>query len=207
MKQHYIIYDCEIKLAIPVNGTRINGISYCQGWEDFAGMGISVICAYESKYERYRVFCKDNLMEFQKLANDPDALIIGYNSESFDDRLCAANGINVKTGYDLLREFYIAKGLNPYPAKYGPEYKGISLDNVAKVNLPIRKTGNGAYAPVLWQQGEYGQVIDYCLQDVHLTKCLLEYALWDRPLQCPMEKKPVWLRNPFGEKGSGKEAE
>ena len=36
----------------------------------------------------------------------------------------------------------------------------------------MKKTGYGGNAPVLWQQGKIGQVIDYCLNDVYLTTLL-----------------------------------
>ena len=63
-----IIFDCEIvKGILGKNDTPIDGIEYCNGWDDHKGMGISCICAYDYPTNVYRVFCQDNLNEFQKL--------------------------------------------------------------------------------------------------------------------------------------------
>jgi hypothetical protein len=75
--------------------------------------------------------------------------------------------------YDLLCEVRAASG---QPRQYTPRVTrgGYSLDALAKANLEISKSGRGDLAPKLWQRGEYGAVIDYCLRDVMLTKRLFE---------------------------------
>jgi hypothetical protein len=50
-----VIYGCEIARCIP-KGERSPDLEYCQGWADFKGMGISVICAYSSWDERYHIY-------------------------------------------------------------------------------------------------------------------------------------------------------
>lgn len=49
---------------------------------------------------------------------------------------------------------------------------GYRLDDLAWLNLNTGKTGNGALAPELYQKGQWGKLIDYCLQDVNLTRML-----------------------------------
>ena len=168
-----LIYDCEIIKAIAKKREqRLEGIEYCDGWRDFEGMGISVICAMDVDARRVRVFCKDNFDEFQKLVDDHDA-IIGFNSIAFDNRLCEANGINVPDhrSYDILIEVWRAAGLGP-EFKY-PSHAGFGLEALCKENFGLTKSGNGALAPVDWQRGDIGKVIDYCLNDVGLTYKLL----------------------------------
>jgi hypothetical protein len=186
-------YDLEILKAIP-GGEPLPGIEYCGGWADHAQMGISVIGAYDFRLRRYHIFLKDNFQEFQALADQ--RLVIGFNSESFDDRVCACNGLLIRTKYDILREFYTAKGLNPYPEIFSDEYKGYGLDAIAKANLGLGKTGNGAQAPIDWQRGLRGKVIEYCLFDVHLTRLLLEKVLRGEPLVDPVTGTDVFLRHP-----------
>lgn len=168
-----LIYDCEIIKAIPGKyEPRDPSIKYCDGWHDHANMGISVICAYHYPTDRYRVFCQDNFGEFQGLVMACDQ-IIGFNSIKFDDQLCAAHGIKVQTTYDLLCEVFEASG---QPRQYTPGLtrSGYGLHQIAHANLGQGKTGNGALAPVQWQYGQIGQVIDYCLQDVALVKKLID---------------------------------
>lgn len=170
-----LIYDIEIMKAIPDrNGQRLPGIEYCNGWGDHTNMGVSVICAYDYDTGRYRVFCKDSLAEFASLAR-ASTPIVGFNSVSFDDKVLAANGLVVTTGYDLLVELWKAAGLAPTWG--GSSHAGFGLDAVSKANGFSGKTGNGALAPVQWQRGEVGQVIDYCLEDVRQTKQVLDRVL------------------------------
>lgn len=171
-----IVYDIEIKKAIEdKKSPRLDGIEYCAGWGDHAGMGISSVAVYEYVTDRYRVFMSDNISEFQHLVDDAD-LIVGFNSIPFDNAVCRANGINVpdEKSYDLLREIWAAAGLGPRFTY--PSHMGFSLDAVAAVNLGANKSGNGALAPVQFQRGQYGSLIDYNLTDVWLTKRLYDRA-------------------------------
>lgn len=180
-----LIYDVEIKNAIPGKGERIPGIKYCGGWDDFEGMGIAVIGVYDYTEYAYRVFCEDNLKEFESLVRhhiDQGSVIIGFNSFHFDNPLCRAHGLNIPNddSYDLLVEVWKAAGLGPDFKK--ETHMGYGLDDLIQANIPgYRKMGNGSEAPVLWQQGKFGAVIDYCLSDVWLTKMLID-LVWKRYL-------------------------
>ncbi|OYV66941.1 MAG: hypothetical protein B7Z74_10325, partial [Deltaproteobacteria bacterium 21-66-5] len=162
-----IVYDLEIEKCVPpANGRREDGVAYCEGWHDHAGMGISVVCAYDLGERRTRVFCRDNLSAFQDLLARAD-LRVGFNNLGFDDKVLAANGISVPPedkAFDLLREMWLSAGLGPEfdastHAKFG-------LDRTARANLGEGKTGHGELAPEQWQRGKVGSVIDYCIADV-----------------------------------------
>ena len=43
---------------------------------------------------------------------------MGFNSLNFDDKLLAANGMNVTTDFDLLAEVRVAAGMPPLSKKY-----------------------------------------------------------------------------------------
>ncbi len=168
-----IVYDCEIIRAMPVPGVAADPtLDYCAGWDDFENMGISCICAYDFATDSSHVFLSDNLADFQILI-DKSEEVIGFNSIHFDDRLCAINGIKIKTTYDLQCEVWVAAGM---PRAYTKDVtrRGYSLGKLAEVNLGYGKKITGAMAPELWQRGKIGTVIDYCLQDVSFTKNLYE---------------------------------
>ena len=177
-----LIYDLEIVKAIPDRKkAREPDIEYCAGWDDHANMGVSVIGAYDVIEHRFRVFTKEAFGDFEALAKD--RMVIGFNSIHFDDRVLAAIGINVTTEWDLLQEMWVAAGL-------GREFKlsshiGFGLDATAKANGFSGKTGWGGAAPIQWQRGEYGRVIDYCLEDVRLTWRLVKQVLELGELQDP----------------------
>lgn len=189
-----LVYDCEILKAVPGRGKDWQpapGIDYCAGWHDHANMGISCICAYDTAEMRAYVFLKDNIEGFARLARSADVLV-GFNNIGFDDKLLAANGIEMPSHedvprFDILAETWESLGM-------GREYidkahAGYGLDAMAKTNLGSCKTGHGAHAPALWQQGYHGAVIDYCLQDVALTTRLAvmieRYGMLKNPLPEP----------------------
>lgn len=170
-----LIYDIEIKRAILNKGEEpIPGIEYAAGWHDFAGMGIAVINAFDLVTQRYRVFLEDNLDEFASLATQR-AGIVSFNGLAFDDQVCRANGIDWPTHktVDLAALIWGAAGI-----PQGEHQKGLGLDAICQANGLGSKSGNGAMAPVLWQQGKHGQVIDYGLCDVMLTLGLYRRLLY-----------------------------
>ncbi len=174
-----LIYDLEIVNAIPARGReRLPGVKYAESWEDHAGMGISVIGVYDYVEDRYRVFCEDNFGAFRELA-DERRLLVGFNNIRFDNAVIAAEldfPIADDHCYDILRELWAAAGFGPKFDK--STHTGFGLDKCCEVNFGTRKSGHGAYAPVQWQRGEFGAVIDYCLNDVRLTKMLFDKIIY-----------------------------
>ena len=178
-----LLYDIEIKKAIKDRrDPRIEGIEYCEGWDDFDNMGISTLCAYDYSEKRYRVFCDDNLEEAKRLFKERKT-IIGFNSIKFDNSLVVRAFPDLtkeyldEKSYDILQEIWVAAGLSR--KFHYPSHMGYGLDAMIKANdLAAGKTGNGAMAPILYQQGKYAKVIDYCLADVWLTKMLFEKIMY-----------------------------
>lgn len=173
-----IVYDCEIICAIPQKKKpKVSGVRYCGGWRDFTGMGISVIACYDYNTDDVRVFCMDNLGSFQDLI-DSRKVVVGYHNWNFDDPLVEAHGIKLpdKKSYDLYKEIYAAHGYKP-----AQRVGGMKLGDCVQANLNDRgKLGDGAMAPILWQQGKVGTVIDYCIRDVLLTRDLLDLVIDDK---------------------------
>ena len=197
MGKSVLVYDLEIVNAIPgKNGAKLEGIKYCEGWADHAGMGISVIGAYDYKDDRYRVFCEDGFEDFRAICADRECLV-GFNSIPFDNAVIGATlGLSLPENkcYDILREMWAASGL---PPKFSfPSHIGYGLDLTCQANFGTEKTGDGALAPVDWQQGKIGKVIDYCLNDVKLTKQIFDAVLREQSIKSPKDGKPLRLRIP-----------
>ena len=193
-----IIYDIEIKKAILGRHEPVKlGIEYCEGWGDHAGMGVSTVCCYDYKDDRYRVFCDDNIDEFFVLVDQHD-IIVGYNNIKFDNPILAhampnpdANPVfmldhlNLKS-YDIFAEIRKVTG------------RMIGLGDMVKANgLATGKTGNGADAPVWYQTGGWGRLIDYCLADVWLTKKLLDKIILDGLLISPKDGSDLIIDSPY----------
>ena len=101
-------------------------------------------------------------------------LIIGYNSEHFDipilNKYYSGDLTKLKS-LDLLKEIKNSLG------------RRIKLDAVAEATLGRNKTGHGLEAIVWWRNGEKQKVIDYCIEDVRITKDVYEYALKNNSLK------------------------
>lgn len=171
---NYLIYDCEILKCIPNrDGTRFEVYEYCDGWDDHANMGISVIgCQWSGESRPFACF---SVSEFKTVRKQRPGYLVGFNSRRFDDSLMRANGLYVETDYDLLEEVRIAAYGSP---EWEDQPQGFSyaLGAIGEAN-GFPKTGSGALAPQLWQQGKHQEVIDYCLNDARITKALLELGL------------------------------
>ncbi len=172
-----LILDCEIENAIPSPGEQpYPEIRYCKGWKDFDNMGLAVTCAFDSQTGP-RIFLKDNAAALQQALDQAD-LVIGHNIKAFDANLLRANSHAVPDEklFDTLEQCWLAAGLAP--AWKGPKtHGGFSLDALAHANLGQGKSGHGALAPVDWQNGRIGSVIDYCMRDVWLTYKLIEHIV------------------------------
>jgi len=194
MNPSAIVYDIEILKAIPNHRqAALDGIEYCNGWQDYKGMGIACIGCYDYRYGVSRVFLKDNFEEFRVLSNSVDA-VIGFNNGGFDDLLvkeCLGWSIPPERSYDLLSEVWVASGLGRRYA--GRQYAGYGLDDLSRANGLKGKTGTGEHAPVAWQRGKLGEVIDYCLNDVWLTKMLVDHCIEKGFLMSPVTKKPLQI--------------
>lgn len=174
-----IIYDCEIIKAIPdINKVNLGHIEYCNGWDDFENMGISVIGVniLDDNFDLVsnHNIAINNLDIFQLGLNGTDVLV-GFNNQHFDDNLIKANGFTIPedvVNYDILAEIWEAAGLGR--TFVYQTHAGFSLDAICKANGIGEKTGSGANAAILWQQGKTQEVIDYCENDIKLTRQLFD---------------------------------
>lgn len=195
-----IVLDLEIVRAIPDRKAPvIPGIDYCQGWTDFANMGISVVCLADLASGDTRVICEDNSPVLFSLLLQPRFLWVTFNGLAFDNQVLMATwGISMPPRhYDILHEIWLALGLD---AEYNfKTHNGYSLSAMAKANNLGEKDMSGAMAPIRWQQNRIGKVIDYCLQDVALTGQLFCLIIQRGFLFCPKTGVKIQMRNPFQE--------
>ena len=168
------IFDLEIKKPIE---------QCSKGWQSHNEMGISCLCLYDYSSARYRVFDDKSQIECLNILREYD-LTVGYNIVNFDWKVVNTNwklpailGSTRKSkDFDMLREIWISKGLNPdvfSPRTHG----GTKLDDVAFETIGMRKTLNGEEAPKYYQQGRIAEVIDYCLEDVRIERTLFEFIV------------------------------
>lgn len=165
------VFDAEIK-------KRIEDCS--KGWQSHDEMGISVLVIFDYASMRYRIFDDKNAPEAIAILHSYD-LVVGFNTVRFDWKLINATwgtvvGERKSRDYDILREIWLAKGLNPNIFK--PEtHGGYKLEDVAFDTIQMRKTSNGALAPIMFQEGRFAELVDYCLEDVRIERTLFEFII------------------------------
>jgi len=192
-----VVFDLEIINGIC--GPRDypeSDIRYCDGWGDYAGMGISVLCAYSYASDNYRVFLQDNLPAFFHEFVRDDVMLVGFNNRQFDNNVLNAwrdghqhkirdlGAILDTPCYDIQRAIRFAiSGKEDYDADV---HRGYGLEAMCLANgIPGKAAGGGAQAPINWQRGNPGVVIDYCLWDVGMTKTLFDLIRTERALTSP----------------------
>lgn len=178
------VFDAEIK-------KRIEDCS--NGWQSHDEMGVSVLVIFDYVTMRYRVFDDKNAAEAIAILSTYD-LVVGFNTVGFDWKLIKATWpamfpikINpipdgavvredgcISRNFDILREIWLTLRLDP--DNFNPKtHGGYKLDDVAWDTIRMRKTANGALAPVMYQEGRIAEVIDYCIEDVRIEKTLFEF--------------------------------
>lgn len=165
-----VMYDIEIFNAIPdEREPRDPDLTYCGGWEDYSGMGISVVTAYDFVYSEMLVFLSDNMKKLGRLINSR-RILMGFNNKKFDDNVLRANGIDVpqEKSYDLFLQI-----VNTQPPG---NRKGFKLSNMLTANGIAPKSGLGSDAPRQAQKGEWGDLISYCIGDTMKQVQLLRMA-------------------------------
>jgi DEAD/DEAH box helicase domain-containing protein len=165
------VFDAEIKNPIE---------SLSNGWKSYDEMGVSCLVAFDYQTMRYRVFDDHNISDCIDILTNHD-FVVGFNTVGFDWKLLQAtypmgSAPRKSQDFDILREIWISIGVDPdrfQPSSHG----GYKLDDVAFETIGLRKSGDGAHAPILYQQGKIAELIDYCVQDVRIEKELFEFIV------------------------------
>lgn len=178
-----IVYDIET-LRVP---EEVDG-----GWNNPAGMGFGIACAYNYADDTYCFFDgEDGRNDLCDMLNGK--LAVTFNGISFDSRVLLGNDrrllhdvtLNLRYqwyNFDILAEYI--KSRYGYTTVAKAEKRlgdksihdgSFNLDGIAEGTLGMHKNGTGALAPRLLDSGQYSKVYGYCLHDVRLTRKLLEH--------------------------------
>lgn len=184
-----IIYDLEIQKMLAKKGeTRLPDFEYCDGFHDFFNMGVACVVIYDTARSEFRLFDEFMLDDLKTTFRRAEC-VVGFNILGFDNNVLRPYEVEIHDGkcYDLLPEIAKAAGTPN-------DFKGLSLNAICQANFGAGKTGDGAKAPMLYQQKRFGELFDYCLADVRLTKRLLDKILECGHIINPRNNK--WIRVP-----------
>lgn len=137
------------------------------GSNDPASLSLACVCIHDSATDAYSSYFVEDLPKLWPILEKTD-ILIGFNSDHFDIPI-----LNKYYSGDL-RKIKSVDIMKEIKKKLG---RRIGLDAVASATLGKKKSGSGVYANVWWRRGEKQKVVDYCIDDVRLTKELYKYAL------------------------------
>lgn len=153
--KHYLIIDLETQNLVQDVG----------GWGNVDKLKISIACAYDSKTDQFLVFRENEISKLNELCED--RLVIGYNIRGFDLIILKAYGLNLER-LDVFDIMYDVQTLT--------RQKFLKLETLAQGTLNAGKSADGLLAVEWWKQGEIDKIIQYCQQDVQVTRDIFEYG-------------------------------
>jgi hypothetical protein len=170
------------------------------GWNDYRALGLSIGGYYDYEDARVHWFDAHTMRAAVGHLVRRRCTIVTYNGLRFDLPLLTtlyeypyastqnaelvqmaqqASALVKSQGYDILDAMWQA---DPAHAKT----RGINgLDAVAQANGLGGKTlgSGGLIAPALWRAGRHAEVINYCQQDILLTKAVFEMVMRGEPIK------------------------
>lgn len=139
------------------------------GWSKINKTLISYGVIFDYATNKIRVYDESNVSELIDRINNADK-VIGFNHINFDYTVLSQYG---QINPSAIRDYDIMQKLQ---SKVGKK-KGTGLDAVAEATIGKNKTDDGADAPGMWLRGEHARLINYCMDDVLVTKDLYEFIV------------------------------
>lgn len=139
------------------------------GWSRVDKTLISYGVIFDYANSKIRVYDESNVAELIERINSAD-VVVGFNHINFDYKVLSQYGqINTSAirDYDIFQKIQNKVGRK----------KGTGLDPIAEATIGLNKTDDGADAPGMWLRGEHARLINYCMDDVLVTKALYEFVV------------------------------
>jgi DEAD/DEAH box helicase domain-containing protein len=161
-----LYFDLETKYAADEVG----------GWANVMDMGMSVGVIHDSHDQDFHIYLEHQVPAL--IAHLRKAgLIVGFNHVEFDLRVLAGHQPTPALRHQLYLEL---RNLNHFDIL--TELKKIlghrlKLDSLARPTLQAGKSADGLQALRWYKEGRIDLIIEYCKQDVEVTRRLYEYAL------------------------------
>lgn len=151
------------------------------GWGHIMDMGMSVGVLWDSHDQEFHVYLEHQVREIVAHLHQGE-LIVGFNHVEFDLRVLAGSRPTPELRHQLYLELL---GLTHFDML--TELKKVlghrlKLDSLARPTLQSGKSADGLQALAWYKEGRMDMIIEYCKQDVEVTKRLFEYALDNRKL-------------------------
>ena len=158
-----VVFDLETQRSFAEVGGR----------SQFHRLGVSVGVAYRYDLDEFLVVNEETISELVNLLLEA-SLVVGYNIRGFDYEVLRAyteeNLQNLPT-FDLMFDLEERLGFRP------------KLDSVVSATLGEGKIADGMQALEWWRVGEIEKIIEYCQEDVRITRDLYDFGKRHRWVQ------------------------
>lgn len=137
------------------------------GWGNIHLMRLAVAVLYDSRARAFEAFSEEQAETLIERLQDFD-LVVGFNVKRFDYRVLGAYStldfLKLPT-FDILEDIHNRLGFR------------LSLGHLAEETLGRTKTADGIQAVRWYREGNLDAVVEYCKDDVVITKELFEFGL------------------------------
>lgn len=137
------------------------------GWHRADLMGVSCVVVYDSGADAFVEYLQDDIPRLVGELVEYD-LVVGFNISRFDYAVLSGLSrfdFNTLPTLDILQDIHARLGYR------------LSLDHLAQATLGAAKSASGLQALTWWKEGRIRDIIDYCRQDVAVTRDLFLYGL------------------------------
>jgi DEAD/DEAH box helicase domain-containing protein len=158
-----VVFDLETQRSFAEVGGR----------SQFHRLGVSVGVAYRYDRDEFLVVKEDEIGELITLLTEAE-LVVGYNIRGFDYEVLRAytdEDLQQLPTFDIMYDLEERLGFRP------------KLDSVASATLGTGKSADGLQALEWWRLGEVDKIIDYCREDVRVTRDLYDFGKRNRWVQ------------------------
>ena len=158
-----VVFDLETQRSFAEVGGR----------SQFHRLGVSIGVAYRYDTDEFLVVTEDRVGELIDLLFDA-TLVVGYNIRGFDYEVLRAytdQDLKALPTLDLMYDLEQRLGFRP------------KLDSVVSATLGEGKIADGMQALEWWRLGEIDKIIEYCREDVRVTRDLYDFGKRHRWVQ------------------------
>ncbi len=158
-----VVFDLETQRSFAEVGGR----------SQFHRLGVSVGVAYRYDLDEFLVVKEETISELISLLLEA-TLVVGYNIRGFDYEVLRAyteENLQKLPTFDLMFDLEERLGFRP------------KLDSVVSATLGEGKIADGMQALEWWRIGEIDKIIEYCQEDVRVTRDLYDFGKRHRWVQ------------------------
>jgi DEAD/DEAH box helicase domain-containing protein len=143
------------------------------GRHNIRKMGLSAAVTYSSADGQFRHYTEETVGALIAELRAADQ-VVGFNLLRFDYEVLRAytdDPLDDLPTVDMLDHVHRRLGFR------------LSLDNLAGSTLGTAKSADGLQAVRWWREGRLQEILDYCQQDVEVTRQLYEYGKQNKHLK------------------------